>query len=155
MWFSLNGATSSHSQPRVLLSGSRASFSSSQSVSEFTFSHLSFELASRRLGSTFPLGPHFRDYGLAQVICGHDLPSALISAVGVTSLMPAGANNCLRLHARPRKSCRCHCLHTHAKCLRACAPEGVTCQIKSGAKHLVAISRPASVVVNLNYSHRL
>ena len=30
----------------------------------------------------------------------------------------------------------------HAKCLRACAPEGVTCHIKSGAKHLLTIPCP-------------
>ena len=59
----------------------------------------------------------------------HDLPSAWISAVGGTSLMPAGANNCLRVQARPRKFLRCQCLHLQAKSLRACAPEGVTCQI--------------------------
>jgi hypothetical protein len=37
----------------------------------------------------------------------YDLPSALISAVGVTNRMPADANICLRLHARRRKFIRC------------------------------------------------
>src|ERR1044072_3163536 len=55
---------------------------------------------------------------------------------------------CLPWHARCRKSFRCRCIHTHAKSLRACAPEGVTCQIKAGAKHLVAIPKSRDGISN-------
>src|SRR5690242_2500222 len=73
--------------------------------------------------SFFDVAPLF--FGNPKGVCSfffgshHDLPSALISAVGVTTLMPAGANNCLRLQARPCKFLLCHCLHMQTKvCVR-------------------------------------
>src|ERR1043165_2259236 len=64
-----------------------------------------------RCSSFFDLVPVF--FGNAIGDCSfffgshHDLPSALISAVGVTNLMPADANICLRLQASPRKFFLC------------------------------------------------
>ena len=60
----------SHSQPRVLLSGSLGEFLVfSISFRTYLFP-LELDPGITSGGYTFPLGPHFRDYLLAQVIRG-------------------------------------------------------------------------------------